>query len=195
MEKSAKIVFIGQAGVGKTSILLRFINSPDKDINYISPTIAAAFNRKKVTIGNQTVYLDFWDTSGQERYYSISKIYFRRSTCCILVFDINDQNSFNQLNVWKSLCDDAHNDTETLPAYFLVGNKIDKNKNAISRHIIESWCENNNICDYIETSALTSEGISTLLDKIVNYLEIHDCFTYNNSEIKNTESTISYCHC
>lgn len=70
-----KVVLLGEGCVGKTSLMLRFINDQFND-KHLS-TVQAAFMKKKVRIGNNSVELAIWDTAGQERYHALSPIYYR----------------------------------------------------------------------------------------------------------------------
>ena len=87
--KKIKIVLLGDAGVGKTSITNRFIRStftPEMD-----STIGAAYNKLYLNINNNRINIEFWDTAGQERFRSMITSYFRNANACILVFDITQK--------------------------------------------------------------------------------------------------------
>ena len=83
-----KIIMVGDAGSGKTSILLRFA---DNIYNEYQPcTIGVDFKMKLVKIDNRIVKLQMWDTAGQEKYRSISNAYYRNAHGCIAVYDITN---------------------------------------------------------------------------------------------------------
>ena len=206
--KNAKVVFAGQTNVGKSSLVYNFDqdgailgHSPEnlflgtesqKRVNNAQfdpiPTIGAAFVRKRIIRNDELITLDIWDTAGQERFHSISRLYFRNTQYCILVFDVTDANTFNDLNIWKRLCDNAEsNIIDTVRGvlresiknsnilngnvtYFLVGNKIDKGPRAVPEEDIRDFCQRNNITSYIETSAITGDGVATLYEEIVNHI-------------------------
>ena len=171
--KIAKIVFAGQTNVGKSSILYRF----DRDhCPELSSTLGSAYMRKIINRNNDLVTLDIWDTAGQERYHSITTFYFRGATYCILVFDLTDFNSFKTVNIWKQICDNSNLTTQ--PIYFLVGNKLDKGVQAVSETVIRDYCFENNITEYIKTSAYTGEGINTLSESITNHIYTHQTAKY-----------------
>lgn len=154
----AKIVFAGQSGVGKSSILYRFNhdNLPD-----VSPTIGAALMRKKFTDKDSSISIDIWDTAGQDRYLSMSAFYFRNCNLCLLIFDLGDINSLDALDQWKNSCKNA---TIMNPAiYFLIGNKSDTQRE-VSAEMIQDYCEKHDIKRYYETSAQTGDGIYELQD-------------------------------
>ena len=95
-----KLVLIGESGVGKTSIINQFVEqvfTSDKN-----STIGATFSSKSVKCGNgKNLKLEIWDTAGQERYRSVTKMFYKDANAAILVYDITNKNSFNQLqNYW-----------------------------------------------------------------------------------------------
>lgn len=159
-EKLIKVVFAGETSVGKTSIIERYLTDRISDH---APTVGASFASKKVNYNGKTLMLGIWDTAGQERYQSLSSIYFRQASICILVFDITNRESFNKIAMWKKLCTESNGDT---PIYILVGNKLDMNGRMVERSHIDSFCQENNIAHYIETSAYTGTGIKILYQKI-----------------------------
>jgi small GTP-binding protein len=95
-----KLVLIGESGVGKTCMITRFIDevfSFDKQ-----STIGGTFSSKLVKCGNgKNLKLEIWDTAGQERYRSVTKMFYKDANAAILVYDITNKNSFDQLqNYW-----------------------------------------------------------------------------------------------
>lgn len=168
MPKSVKVVFAGHSNAGKSSILSRLEKSR---IDYITPTIGAAFARKTLLCGTDLVNIDIWDTAGQERYFALSKLYFRNTTYCFLTFDLSDQNSFELIHDWKTICDKTNPDSP--PYYFLIGNKTDKPYHPISNQRIKEYCDNNNITHYAETSALNGNGIVELWDALAEHITLN----------------------
>lgn len=175
--KTAKIVVCGQSAVGKSSIVARFFRD---DIPVVSSTVGAAFFHQVVTRNGESVSLNFWDSSGQSRFFALGPMYFRNCSYCILVFDLTDNDSFENIDKWKRSCDgtltEKCNPTQSLksdepgPYYFLVGNKVDKGSRCVSAQDIQNYCIRNNIACYTETSAITGEGIITLYDKLVDHI-------------------------
>ena len=100
--KSCKIVLLGESGVGKTSIIDRFINDKFEDEGI--STITASFVDKTMTFEEfqgKSVKFEIWDTAGQEKYRSLNKIFYENAGAAILVYDITDKQSFEELkNYW-----------------------------------------------------------------------------------------------
>lgn len=160
----AKIVLAGQSGVGKSSIVSRFYN---RDISNPEATIGAALNRKTVREKDTSITMDIWDTAGQERFRSMAGFYFRGCHYCILVFSLDDHESFDNLRIWKDACEIALE--RKSPRYFLVGNKLDK-KRMVSSEEIKQYCDKNKVVQYIETSAKNGDGVQELFDAVIAHL-------------------------
>ncbi|TGO11314.1 hypothetical protein BTUL_0112g00030 [Botrytis tulipae] len=97
----AKIVVLGAQGVGKTSLLLRYIKNQFNPKTTTS-TVGASFLTKRVVDAESdtVVRLQIWDTAGQERFRSISRLYYRGANACILCYSITSQTSFTEMSVW-----------------------------------------------------------------------------------------------
>ena len=95
-----KLVLIGESGVGKTSIITQFID--EVFITDRQSTIGGTFSSRLVKCGNgKNLKLEIWDTAGQERYRSVTKMFYKDANAAILVYDITNKNSFDQLqNYW-----------------------------------------------------------------------------------------------
>jgi len=116
-----KLVLIGDSGVGKSCLLLRFADDAFTE-SYIS-TIGVDFRFRTVIIGNKTVKLQIWDTAGQERFRTITSAYYRGADGIIMVYDVTSQDSFEHVNDWlKEVNRYASEGTCKL----LVGNKCDR---------------------------------------------------------------------
>ncbi len=96
--KTCKVVLLGESGVGKTCIIARFINNTFED-NLISTT-GASYAGKTMTFdeyGGKSIKFEIWDTAGQEKYRSLTKIFYKDAGAAILVYDITRKESFDEL--------------------------------------------------------------------------------------------------
>ncbi len=120
-----KIVILGDSGVGKTSLLQRYVQR--KMPAHQKPTIGADFLKKEVTIDNTVITLQIWDTAGQEKFQSLGYAFYRGADCCALTFDITNHKSFESLDRWKAgfMEHASVNDPSSFP-FVVLGNKIDK---------------------------------------------------------------------
>jgi len=120
-----------------------------------------------VKLGNKSVTLQCWDTAGQEQFNSLGFAFYRGSNACILVFDLADLKSFEQLTKWKKDFLDHANPTD--PAKFpfvIVGNKTDLADRAVQAEAAKAWCQNNGGYSYFETCATKNEGVSAVFVKV-----------------------------
>lgn len=117
---SAKLVLLGEAAVGKLSLVLRFVSNDFQENK--EPTIGAAFLTQKCTIGERTIKYEIWDTAGQERFASLAPMYYRNAQAALVVYDITKPASFIKARHWvKELREQAAKDITIA----LVGNKYD----------------------------------------------------------------------
>lgn len=162
--QSHKVVIVGNTKVGKTCIVDRLVSGAMND--EVSPTIGASFMTFQVHRPNGDVRLHLWDTAGQEKFMSITSTYYRNSSYAIVVFDLSDQNSFDDLPKW------IHDLRENAPdsvQLFLVGNKKDLiHDRKITRDTAQRFADSNNFAFYREVSALTGEGVKELFYDIAN---------------------------
>lgn len=125
-----KIVVLGDANVGKTSLLTRY--TEDKSPISTKPTIGADFKKKEVVINESTVTVQIWDTAGQERYQSIGYSFYRGSDCCVIAFDITNRQSFENLSKWKeAFIENAVPSNSDNYPFICMGNKLDKQSDRV----------------------------------------------------------------
>ena len=175
-----KIITLGNAGVGKTSILNRF-HSGIFEENTRS-TIGIDFSIKQLILKNNiAIKLKLIDTCGQEIYKSITKSYFKNCDGVFFVFALNNKKSFDEIGEWIKLFNENENKNVT---QFLVGNKCDI-KDRIDTNLIDIFAKSQNI-KYIETSAKNNTNIDELFQDIGEIL--YDI--YNKSGIENKSQQI-----
>ena len=153
-----KIVIIGDSSVGKTTLLQQYLNG--KVTGNAKPTIGADFSKKETLIDNQVVTLQIWDTAGQEKFQSLGYAFYRGADCCVLVYDITNRKTFENLTKWKQgFIDNASPDEPKTFPFVVLGNKIDReSERKVDKREGEDWCQANNNIPFYETSA--KEGIS-----------------------------------
>ncbi|GFO36874.1 ras-related protein rab-24 [Plakobranchus ocellatus] len=98
-----KVVLLGKAYTGKTSLVERYIHNrfSGDTVPYQNViTIGAAFGAKTVSIGNKNVIIGIWDTAGSERYEAMSRIYYRGAKAAIICYDLSDRSSFDRARFW-----------------------------------------------------------------------------------------------
>ena len=157
---SIKLVFLGNSGVGKTSIINRWIIGSNR--TKPNPTIGSVNHMERLTINDIDLDLFIWDTSGQEQFAPLAPLYVRSTSIAIITTDITELHSFNNIDLWKSLINNTCDDN---PPIILAINKIDKGDDAIisKDEIISKY---NDIFYSIEfVSAETGDGINKLFLK------------------------------
>ena len=97
VEIVSKVVLLGESGVGKTSIIKKYVNNTFD--NNVFPTKSATFFSKDIHFEKEKKKIKFeiWDTAGQEQYHSIAKMFFLDAEVCILVYDITQKKTFEEL--------------------------------------------------------------------------------------------------
>lgn len=154
MSGNFKFIVIGSSGVGKTAILKRLVD--DVFTGESQSTIGVEFLATSVDVDGTQVKLQIWDTAGQERFRSIAKAYFRSAIGVILVFDLSDRKSFEDLNQWLS---DVHSLCDPNAVVTLIGNKSDLvDQRTVTAAEAESFAQLHQL-SYLETSALGGDNI------------------------------------
>lgn len=160
-----KLLIIGDAGVGKSSILLRFTDDSFDD--YIQSTIGVDFKVKHLDVMDKRVKITIWDTAGQERFRTLTSSYYRGAQGVIMVYDVTRRDSFDNLQHWlKEVKLYSPNNGEGV-VKLLVGNKIDLlEKRVVSREIAENWARSQGML-FLEASAKTKMGIRQCFMEVV----------------------------
>ena len=149
-----KLLLIGDSGVGKSCLLLRFADDTYTE-SYIS-TIGVDFKIRTMEIEGKTVKLQIWDTAGQERFRTITSSYYRGAHGIIVVYDVTDQTSFKNVRQWLQEIDRYACENVTK---ILVGNKCDLiSKRVVDTNSAKEFADNLGI-PYLETSAKTAVNV------------------------------------
>ena len=175
-----KFLLLGESTVGKTSIIIRYIENTFNDSN--SSTCGVDVKHKYVSCDNNKIRLDIWDTAGQERFRGLAKNYFRGAHGFILVYDITNKESFIKLKGWIKDAKEKINKEDSFKI-MVVGNKKDcENDRAVEYNTLKQFGEDNKVI-FSEVSAKTGEGIDKLFNDFV-----HELLKYRNIGIyKNDE--------
>jgi small GTP-binding protein len=157
-----KFIIIGSAGVGKTAILKRLVDNSFSEES--QSTIGVEFDTTILTVENRKVKLQIWDTAGQERFRSIARTYYRNAIGVILVFDVADRRSFDELSQWLR---DIHSLCDPNAIIQLIGNKADlKARRLITLTEAEAFASHHKL-QYLETSARLGENVSEAFVRVV----------------------------
>jgi len=149
-----KLLLIGDSGVGKSCLLLRFADDTYTE-SYIS-TIGVDFKIRTIELDGKTIKLQIWDTAGQERFRTITSSYYRGAHGIIVVYDVTDLESFNNVKQWlqeidRYACDNVNK--------LLVGNKCDLTaKKVVEYAAAKEFAENLGI-PFLETSAKNATNV------------------------------------
>ena len=162
-----KLLLIGDSGVGKSCLLLRFADDTYTE-SYIS-TIGVDFKIRTIELDGKTIKLQVWDTAGQERFRTITSSYYRGAHGIIVVYDVTDQESFNNVKQWLQEIDRyACENVDKL----LVGNKCD--------------LTDKKVVEYTSAKAYADQlGISFLETSAKNATNVEEAFMTMSAEIKN----------
>jgi len=157
-----KILIIGESGVGKSSLLLRFT---DDTFDPEQPsTIGVDFKVKTLSVDGNRAKLAIWDTAGQERFRTLTPSYYRGAQGVILVFDVSNRNSFTKLETWLNELDTFSTKHDIIK--MVVGNKIDMPNRDVTREEGLKFARKHHTL-YIEASAKTREGVQCSFEELV----------------------------
>ncbi|KAG5440506.1 hypothetical protein PCK2_000440 [Pneumocystis canis] len=149
-----KLLLIGDSGVGKSCLLLRFADDTYTE-SYIS-TIGVDFKIRTIELEGKTVKLQIWDTAGQERFRTITSSYYRGAHGIIVVYDVTDEDTFNNVKQWLQEID--RHACETVNK-LLVGNKCDMtDKRMVETSCAKEFADGLGI-PFLETSAKSSTNV------------------------------------
>ena len=164
-----KAVVSGNSGVGKTSIVRYEVHNQFEQDN--TATLVFEHYSKNYKICEKIIRIQIWDTCGNETYEEIMKNFYRSALCIFVVFSLDDENSFLNLDKW--ITDIKNINENESPIIVLIGNKKDiESERQITKEEIEKYCKKKEIDTYFETSAKTGEGIHELFKEVIRKLYI-----------------------
>ncbi|CEG68679.1 Putative Ras-like protein Rab7 [Rhizopus microsporus] len=146
----------------------QYVNN--KFSSHYKATIGADFLTKEITIDDDTVVtMQIWDTAGQERFQSLGVAFYRGADCCVLVYDVNNNKSYESLGQWHDefLVQASPRDPEHFP-FVVLGNKIDmdESKRMVSQKRAMTFCQAKGNIPYFETSAKEAINIEQAFQTI-----------------------------
>ena len=188
-----KIILLGEVFTGKTSLINAY--TKEKFNPEVNTTTSPSYFSKLITVGNQTILVNIWDTAGQEQFRSMNKIYIKKSNIVLFIYDITRKKTFKELSFWVKYVENCIGKDNII--FCVVGNKLDlfdkeeelKQKNfefdLVDTEEAREFA-NNIGAEYLETSAKESgSAFVKFLDKIIGqYVEKYMNFVKNNKEKK-----------
>ncbi len=176
VETIYNVITLGDSGVGKTSILRRFIYDIYED-NSMS-TIGLSFSFKEIVLENKKkVKIKIIDTGGQEKYRAVAKTYFKNTDGVLFVYAIDEQNSFDDIKEWIDLFNKENNDKEGFPK-ILVEAKNDLER-VVDKEISKNFAKERSL-GWISTSSKANDGIDDLFQQMAE--EIYKQKTKNGNK-------------
>lgn len=157
-----KVLILGDMCVGKTCMLLRYCDNVFND-NHIS-TIGVDYRVKSKLINNDNIKLQIWDTAGQDRFRAITRSYYKGSNGILLIFDVTNRDSFNNVKTWIN---QIVENVPTEAVIVLVANKIDSDERIIQTEEAEEFAKSKNLI-YQECSAKLNKNVVECFDLLVN---------------------------
>jgi len=158
-----KIILVGNDAVGKTSIISKYYNEMDENYNY---SITKEKIKKKVEIKNKIIELDIWDTVGQEKYRSANKIFMKSTEIALLIYDITNRKSFEDLEFWYN--EVIENCNNTIVVIAIAANKSDLyEQQVVDFSETLEFGKNKNINIIKETNSFDFENINDLFNEIL----------------------------
>ena len=166
------LILIGDSKVGKTCFLTRYFKNTFNE-TFLS-TIGIDKEIKQIKISGEAYKVTLWDTAGQERFKCLPKKYYQNADGVLLLFDVNDEESFNNVSNWmkdvKDNSNSSSSDSENKLALYLIGNKIDLEKRVISREQAEDLAKSLGM-KYFEVSCKINMNLTEVMSRLI--MECH----------------------
>ena len=169
-KEEIKLIILGDTGVGKTSIINRYIEN--KFTDNIPSTVGSNYIGKNLKRGDKQYVLNIWDTTGQEKYRSVTKLFVQDSKIVVLVYSINSKESFNVLDIWYKQVLDICGENIILA---IVGNKTDlfdqneyEDNELISEEEGKKYATDKNALFKLVSAKIDRKGINSLFDELLD---------------------------
>ena len=178
----AKLIIVGEATVGKTSIILQY--NENQFIETYITTIGNDKTIKEMTIKDKKLKVEIWDTAGQEKFRAVNKIFMKNTQIALIVYSITDKNSFEQLKFWIEQVKEINKNEKII--FGIAANKSDLfEQQIISTEVGKKFAEDNK-CLFFETSAKDHKSIVTVFEKLIE--KYVDCNLNEKGENKNVKN-------
>ena len=175
---SFKIILVGDQGVGKSCLAIKASRNYFED--FYSPTVGFEFVSFNVKVEDKIIKLQIWDTCGQEVYRSLISSFFRSASLAVIVYSIDTEDSFNNIEKWLN---DIKTQSNPDIKIFLIGNKADlEDKRRLTKEQGEQLCRDHKLAYFMETSAKTGFNVQNVFIQVAKELYLQ------HEEIKNRVS-------
>ena len=187
-----KLLVVGDSTVGKTNFIRMFIENVFSQ-NYMT-TSGIDLKTSSIEIKNKKIRVQLWDTAGQEKYRAITKNLFLKVQGTLVVYDITNEESFNNLKMWvKSIREECGKQMQMI----IIGNKCDLNEErTVDKNKVMEYAKEEKL-DYIETSSKTGENIhkaiTLLCEKVLDNTDFSNDFSFTLDEATVTKKTKNKC--
>ncbi|XP_071965278.1 ras-related protein Rab-13-like [Antedon mediterranea] len=156
-----KVLIVGETNVGKTCLLRRYSEGTSSEMQ-TKATLGLDFRVKTIEVDGRTMKLQLWDTSGQERFRSMTRSYYRGAVGILLTYDVTQEKTFRTLNDWlKDIERNAPEDVELI----IVGNKCDSDARVIATETGSQFAIQRNLT-FFETSAKTNINVNNAFETL-----------------------------
>lgn len=190
-EKRLKILLVGDPGVGKTSLMLRYVGH--KFNENCATTIGVGFKEKILNINSIKYKIIVIDTAGQERYQSITKSYFRSVQGIFIVFDLTDRESFNSLEKWIKIIKEIVEE----PNIIILANKVELLNNKVEDEQLKEFSYKNKI-KIMSISVKENVNVNEAFNDMINLINNNpvskrDTFTMVKDNHENPKKKKHFC--
>ena len=178
-EKEIKVILLGNSGVGKTSIINRYVNNVYN--SNCETTLGSTYSTREVIKDNVIYKLNLWDTTGQEKYHSITNLFIKGSSIVILVYSIDLLSSFEGLNYWyNSIKENLEGNNYVLAVVGSKSDLINEEEEVVSEDEAKKFAKERNAIFKLVSSKEDPVGINNLFDMLLdelirmNYITVKD---------------------
>ncbi|XP_019369542.1 PREDICTED: ras-related protein Rab-7L1 [Gavialis gangeticus] len=166
-DRMFKVLIVGDVTVGKTSLVQRYAN--DSFNKHYKSTVGVDFALKVVQWSeSEIIRLQLWDIAGQERFTSMTRLYYREASACVIMFDVTNTSTFKNSQKWKQDLDSKLTLPNGSPVpCLLLANKSDLSPWAVTREEIDQFSKENGFSGWIETSVKENKNINESMRVLV----------------------------